>query len=189
MKIVLLNGSPRAGKNTAAEVIAAEFGAVVLGFSHHLKRCVHAIHLGREGWLLDPDHFDAVKSEVLPEFCNKSPRTSYITFSEQYIKPVYGKEWFGEKWCEQARQYEGHMISVPDSGFREEAERVIREFGPQNVLLIRVHRPGRMFEGDSRSYICLSDLHVHGVDVRNDSDVGTFAGRICHEVRRWAGDH
>jgi hypothetical protein len=172
-KIILLNGPPRVGKDTAASILrkaAAPGTLAVIGFAHHLKRMVHGIYLGHAGWALDPNYFDAVKSEPQEFLAGMSWRQAYIHYSEQVTKPLHGKEWFGEMFVRAARESGCGTVVVPDSGFREEAERVVREFGPDNVLLVKIHREGITFDGDSRSYIDLVDLGVDCWNIINVTD-------------------
>jgi hypothetical protein len=170
-RIVLINGAPRAGKNTLAAMIHAmrPSDSNVIGFSHHLKRCVHAIHFGLGTFDMDPDYFDRVKNEPQAMLNGLSWRQEYIRFSEEYIKPQFGKEWFGQKFVEAAQRNPAKLIIVPDSGFRQEAEVVIRAFGFDNVYLVRLHREGCKFTGDSRSHISLEDLGVPDHDLINET--------------------
>jgi hypothetical protein len=168
-RLILLNGPPRCGKDTAANMLrmAASDPSVTIGFSYHLKRMVHGIYLGHTGWLLDPNYFDAVKNQPQEFLGGMSWRQAYIHYSESVIKPLHGKEWFGEMFVRFVRESMASIVFVPDSGFREEAERVVREYGADHVKLIRIHREGINFAGDSRSYIDLSDLGVPCFDVEN----------------------
>ena len=178
-KFVLLNGPPRVGKNTAAKILKENLpSCAVVGFSHYLKRFVHSIYLGRRGWDLDPDAFDAVKS--IPQDClgGMTWRQAYIYYSENVIKVLHGKEWFGRKFLELAQSHVQKVIAVSDSGFREESEAVIRHAGPTNVLLVRLHADGHTFEGDSRSYIDLTDLGVRVIDIENNSTIEYLQKRL-----------
>ena len=181
-QIILLNGPPRCGKNTIANAIPYH---AIIGFSHHLKRCVHAMHFGAAGWAMDPDAFDAVKSEPLAMLGGRSWRQEYIRFSEEFVKPVYGNDWFGEQFVKAAMAAPELRVIVPDSGFREEAERTVCEFGPENVTLIRIHRDGATFAGDSRSYIDLADLGVACFDIDNNSTVDAAAMAARTLTRGW----
>lgn len=178
MKIVLLNAPPRAGKNTSASLLQAAFpNCGVIGFSHHLKRMVHGIYMGHRGWLLDPDHYDAVKEIPNPNFDGLTPRQAYVHYSENVIKPLHGDEWFGEKFCQTVNDTKYDMIAVPDSGFRKEAERAVREFGADNMLLIHLYKAGCSYAGDSRGYINLDDLGVPRFEIDN-----------AHGARWWLED-
>ena len=166
MKVLLLNGPPRSGKTTAAAALAEAFPGrcAVIGFSYHLKQFTHGIYLGRSGWDAPPDCFDAIKSEPQSLLGGLSWREMYIHYSERVIKPLHGDEWFGEQFVRAARQTGKDLILVPDSGFREEGARVIREVGAENVRLVRIRREGCGYAGDSRGYIDLSDLGVPPLD-------------------------
>jgi len=75
---------------------------------------------------------------------------------------------------------------VPDSGFREEAEAIVREAGAGDVLLVRLHRPGHGFSGDSRGYIDLDDLGVESCDVwETEGGLDHAAGWVVHAVESW----
>lgn len=167
---LLFNGPPRSGKSTMARSIAAgmpDSRVSTIGFSYHLKRFVHGIYLGRQGWDLDPDAFDANKNDPQELLGGMSWRQAYIHYSEKVIKPLHGEEWFGEMLVREAMKDDPDVVAVPDSGFRKEGERVVREVGPENVLLLRMHRTGCDFPCDSRSYISLADLGVATYDVEN----------------------
>ena len=187
---VLLNGPPRSGKSSIADAIlnarSLDASVAVIGMSFHLKRFVHGIYLSAEGFRLDPDHFDAVKGEPQDILDGMSWRQAYIHYSERVIKPLHGKEWFGTQLLRAARRAEVDITVVPDSGFREEAEAVVRDAGARDVLLVRLHRPGRGFEGDSRGYIDLDDLGVESCDVwETEGGLDHAAGWVVHAVGSW----
>jgi energy-coupling factor transporter ATP-binding protein EcfA2 len=170
MKIILINGPPRAGKSTLAKMLhKLEPHSQVLGFSYHLKRMVHGIYFGRAGWDMDPDCFDDVKTIPQDMLDGKTWREMYIFYSEKVIKPLHGKEWFGTKFVEACKM---PFVFVPDSGFVEEAERVMRYFGPDNLTLVRLYREGATFAGDSRSYIELPGVFT--------TECMNVSGRVDH---------
>jgi hypothetical protein len=160
---------------------------MVVGFSYHLKHFVHGIYLGEQGWDLDPDTFNAVKEKPQELLGGMSWRQAYIHYSEKVIKPLHGPEWFGEQLVRTALEHDADLVIIPDSGFREEAERVVREAGSTNALLVRMHRDGCVFDAtDSRSYIYLDDLDVASVDLLNseEGDDVIMKGQIAI-IRDW----
>jgi hypothetical protein len=183
-RIIFLNGPPRAGKDTAANAICAAFpNALKLGFAVHLKRATHAAYgLPHD---LPFDAFEAVKDQALPEFFGLTPRAAYIAHSETYMKPLHGKEVFGQLWLRAVKASNAPLIVVPDSGFVDEALVGIREVGAENALLIRIHAEGRgkTFAGDSRSHISLPG--VVAVDIQNDGEELEFRAQILATVRGW----
>lgn len=189
---VLLNGPKRSGKSSCADAIlnvrSLDASIAVIGMSFHLKRFVHGIYLGRCGFALDPDHFDATKEDPQDTLGGMSWREAYIHYSENVVKPLHGKRWFGEQLVRAARESDADVVAVPDSGFREEAEVLVEDAGAAKVLLIRLHRPGHGFKGDSRGYIDLSDLDVMTHDVwATEGGLVAVMDRVVAIVVDWYG--
>ena len=75
---------------------------------------------------------------------------------------------------------EGEIAVDSSTGFVEELPPLIERLGQENILLIRVHREGATFEGDSRNYI------PDGV-ITNTVDVNSVYGKLTEyleEVER-----
>jgi hypothetical protein len=176
---ILLNGPPRAGKDTAAAVIEEMVGAWRFGFSYPLKLATHAAY-GMN--LRRHDAFEKVKDDPRDEFFGITPRQAYIAHSETYMKPLHGDDVFGKIWLRVRKQSRVGVVVVPDSGFAAEAMPAITHFGAENTLLIRIHRPGHDFRGDSRSYIDLPGVQT--LDLVNH-DRGIFLRDIGDISRRW----
>ena len=182
-KIILVNGPPRAGKDTAQEAVEA---SVRCKFAQAVKEGTHAA-FGLNVSDYPMDVFEAVKDEPNALFFGRTPREAYIAYSETFMKPftgdkqVFGKlliRWINDKvdvWDDNDLPHLPFIVT--DSGFREEAEAIVNEYGAENVLLIRTHREGCNFDGDSRSYIDLDDLGVWTVDVQN-KDIGDYKDEI-----------
>ncbi len=168
MKVVLLNGPARSGKDSLARyLVETRLNTARIGFADHPKRLAHVMAFGAMGWDMDPNAFDAVKEIAHPGFAGMSPRRFYIHVSERVCKPLFGAGYFGDRFVDAARASGAALVVVPDSGFRGEAERVAEAFGALNVLLVRLSREGTSFAGDSRGYIDLSDLGVAAVEIEN----------------------
>lgn len=158
MKIVLLNGPPRSGKDALgrriSDVSVREMGTsrvILAKFANVLKLAVHrAFDLQGVG----PEEFDSCKDQPSAAFHGATPRAAYIQFSEQFAKPLFGKRYFGERLGAMLAPHDSSDIVavVTDSGFVEEAQALVDRFGAENVTLVRLSRPGATFEGDSRSY-------------------------------------
>lgn len=188
-KIILVNGPPRAGKDTAQEAVE---DSIRCKFAQSVKEGTHAA-FGLDPRQYPMDVFEAVKDEPNTLFFGRTPREAYISYSEDFMKPFTGDpQVFGKllvRWIKGFLETEelvvmGHLpkyypmpFIVTDSGFREEAEAIVEAFGASNVKLIRVHREGCTFDGDSRNYIDLSDLDVETEDVVNN-DIGDYKNEI-----------
>jgi hypothetical protein len=182
---VLINAPKRAGKTTFANMIRQEFhDTAVIGMSYHLKRFVHGIYLGQQGFALDPDAFDAIKELPQDLLGGMSWRQAYIHYSENVIKPLHGKEWFGAQLLRQARETGADLIAVPDSGFIEETNHVIKNVGAQNVLLCRMYRRDCKFDStDSRGYIYPEGVKT--VEIVNREDDLLMLRDQCKLVKDW----
>jgi hypothetical protein len=75
--------------------------------------------------------------------------------SEGFAKPLFGEGVYGRETAKHVRwrQSGGDRLAIlADSGFREEAMELVREFGPLAVRRVILSRPGRDFSNDSRSH-------------------------------------
>lgn len=164
-RIFFINGPPRAGKDTVGKLIESNAGAPVYQakFAAELKRRTHALY----GITTVPhDHFEGVKDCKRLEFFGVTPRRAYIAVSERLMKPLHGENVFGRLLAADIIENtsSADLVVITDSGFAAEAQPVIEFFGADACALIRVHRPGCTFDGDSRSFIELDgvrtfDLH------------------------------
>jgi hypothetical protein len=180
-KIVLFNGPPHCGKDTIAhgikKLIDGEVMVEVAKFAQPLKTV--AKHLYCDGNQELFDKMDLPENKGVPNdlFFGKTCREVQIAISEQYAKPVHGEKVFGKILAQHIKFSPNELFLVSDSGFRQEAEVLVEEFGAENVLLVRIKRKGTTYDGDSRGYINLEDLGVVSLEVENNSDVnGTIQG-------------
>lgn len=162
VKIIFLNGPPGSGKDTVANGIVSSLGrtrAKNMKFAGMLKDTCHSmVGLGH----VATDCFEKTKdlpNHMLPydpvKKRNMTPRELYIWFSEEVLKPKFGKEHFGNVLVNQIEnvKHDGfRLIVISDSGFKEEALPVIKKFGIENCLLVHLCREGKNFDNDSRSY-------------------------------------
>lgn len=100
---------------------------------------------------------------------NLSIREAMIYISEVVMKPRFGDNYFGVARAKAIQ--EGEIAVDSSTGFVEELPPLIERLGQENILLIRVHREGATFEGDSRNYI------PDGV-ITNTVDVNSVYGEL-----------
>lgn len=173
MKVILLNGPPRCGKDTAGEILARH-GAYVTKFAKRLKEMVHRAFGVVEDTRCPAPHyaFETEKDEPQEEFYGATPRNAYIHFSEGCLKPLLGERIFGELVAEELGELElctarpVNLVAVTDSGFKAEAEVLIEK---HDCVLVRLHRDGCSFDGDSRGYLALPGVETH--DIVNDGTI------------------
>ncbi len=177
-RIIFVNGPPRSGKDFAGAILSQRQD---IGLSNRaklsaiLKERTHALYMlfGQGGKPLRHDFFEHVKDTPLVEFSGITPREAYISVSELWMKPTHGSGILGKWLVEELRERESDISGrwthiVTDSGFIEEAEAIVSEYKAENCLLVRIHREGYTFSGDSRSYIDLGHLGVDSYDIKND---------------------
>lgn len=162
MRVLLLNGAPRAGKDTAALAL----GGRIVRLSQPLKDAAHAL------WGIDAPPDDA-KDIPQARLGGLTPREIYISLAERYVRPEWGSDFFARQAVARIRAHGPGRYVVPDVGFALEAALFSAAFGAV-VTLIRVHRPGCDFSTDSRSL--LSD--IPGVDLCNDGTISDFRRAI-----------
>lgn len=165
-KIILLNGPPSSGKDTAARHIREMRGLLFnspIGYvrptldrmSMPIKRAfagTMGLPITEDG-IVEP--WESKKEEVIHEF-GVSYRQWQIDFSEKFLK-TYREEIFGRLLVARIKRRFAkgiaNLIVVPDCGFSIEIDVLYEEFEREDILLIRCHRQGFTFAGDSRSYV------------------------------------
>lgn len=175
--VLLLNGPSRSGKDYGGAALVRKLQdngkhACVVKFAHVLKVRTHAAYgVLHHGQPAPHDWFESNKDTPAGEFLGRTPRETYIAFSENLMKPLHGDDIFGRLLLSdlRANHSDADLIVVTDSGFRSEAEVLVKHYGAHNVTHVRLHRDGRTFAGDSRGYIDLTDLGVLPRDVHNNS--------------------
>lgn len=189
MKVILLNGPPRSGKDYAAIVLNKHWEkSKIFWFATHVKsRSQRAIldFDGREDITL----FEDCKDTPSQFLFDKTPREVWIAFSEKFMKPLFGKDIFGKYLALDLlpHVHTTDIAIVADSGFKEEAKIIIELIGHKNIFHIKLSRDGCDFNKDSRGYIDLSDLNVKSTKIHNQGDE-FFANEIIQEVERFLGE-
>lgn len=170
MKLILLNGPPRSGKDTAASILYDYIGncedsetfwlPTKEKLSEPIKRAfcgLLELDLEADGNLPEPYNTD--KEKVIP-LLGVSARQWQIDFSEKFMKPLYGNDIFARLlWqsideCEATKDSdEEWFYIVSDCGFQIEVDTLLHNCAPEDVLLIRLERAGCSFEDDSREYV------------------------------------
>lgn len=184
MKILIMNGPAGSGKDEAVRVLVEQRGAFPFSFKRKLIEITCSIYdIPVDVWM--KSYTREWKEAPNPQLRGLTPRQALIKVSEEVIKPVYGKTFFGEVEAANILKHQSLMPSVletsacSDGGFAEEVEPLVDAFGQENVYIIKIHRPGHSFEGDSRSWI-ESDriLDDHYINIYNESSVEEFRNDI-----------
>lgn len=167
--VVLFNGPPRSGKDSACEIIMKHFPEVryvyfkeilyretakILGLSFNFwaKVC-------QNGDLKDLPMLTVSKGETESLM---TPRDILIYLAEKVLKPKHGKTFIAQGTAEtiagfiqvqREQSNEPAVFVIPDLGFDYEID-TVREMLPNaHVISVAIHRPEFTFEGDSRNYV------------------------------------
>ena len=164
-KIILLNGPPSSGKDTAAKFIRQWYNNDEI--SNIFNRCtldrmsmpIKRAFAGTMNLPITEDGevqpFESDKEAVIPQF-GISYRQWQISFSEDFLKS-FNLAIFGELLATRiSRRFDkgiANLVVVPDCGFQIEITTIYEKFNPKDILLVRCHRNGFGFQKDSRSYV------------------------------------
>lgn len=111
---------------------------------------------------------------------NLSIREAMIYVSEIICKPRFGEDFFGV--ARAASVNEGDICYDASCGFVEELPPLISKVGQENILLLRIHRDGYTFEGDSRSYIP-DGVIENTVDIYNNGTEQDYFNKVESVVK------
>lgn len=177
--LILLNGPPRCGKDTAAEFLVKNHGYVKRKMTEPMDRAI--------AQFLDihPETFAIMREEfkdqgVLPGNC--SMRKALIEFSERFAKPCFGKNIFGRIMARQFSLCPAPRVVMSDCGFADEILPFIGAF--KSVAVVSIFRPGCTYKDDSRGYIAgtirslFNESSVTFPEVENKRGLGEFFERI-----------
>lgn len=163
LEFIGLNGPPESGKDTLANLIVNYYSTPQkFWFIDPMKGVLLNLV---EGFGVDPNSPEYVEWKNKHLSNGITGRDLLIQFSEEFLKPRLGKDILARMLVERAKKAPEPNIVVPDCGFVEEFD-YLTDLG-HDVTLIRIHRPGKTFEGDSRGY-----LERPGFDLVNYGTLG-----------------
>lgn len=162
--VVILNGPPNSGKDFITRelikhLVLTDLSVDFLEFKTALYR-----ETASQYYIPYYDFVHLASHRATKDIPNErlgglTPRQAMIETSENYIKPLYGKEFFAEALLEKIDDKDIYII--PDGGFKEEAQALIDSPKIDKVMLVHLTAPGTSFAGDSRYQVLDSMLHNH----------------------------
>ena len=180
-KVIILNGAPNSGKDAIAGLIAEQglFGQA--SFHSQVKetlfeQALALSQINQQEWF-DRYNDRELKEQPWDKLGGLSVREFMIKVSEEYVKPLFGKVFYGQKAGELALGLisEGIHVAFSDGGFQGEFDQMQSIVGAENILLVRLHRVGCTFEGDSRSHLSNPAFEM---DLHNDSTLEDAVKKI-----------
>lgn len=157
MKIIVLNGPPRVGKDTCAKFIIKEFADVRhLKFSYYLKKQTlqkyGVVPYGANHYVLEDalhEMFEVFKDIPLPSFNFMTPRQALIKLDDNLVNEI-GEGYLIKEFARSLPR-EGHVI-VSDSGKFNERKYFSKYMPDAEFHIIKLFRDNFTFRGDSRQY-------------------------------------
>lgn len=191
VKVVFFNGPPGSGKDTISNMVSDhlsqscratsdrhlhQFVPKQLKAAEPLKRAVHAT-FGRV--------YQEFQKEIpQDELLGMTPRKMYITFSERMFKPVFGENFFGSLLAQKIIKLPSDsLVLISDCGFQSEVEQVVKAVGEKSCILVRLHREGCDFLGDSRGYV--SYPSIVGIDIENNGSKERLLDTVLNKLETW----
>jgi len=199
MKILLINGPPRSGKDALGIEVCRRVFRAANGwhaqrrkFATALKEMTHRLydilHDDEYEGHVGQDAYEDSKDQPSSDFRGITPRQAYIGVSELLMKKLHGPRVFGEILRDNLKHHKTNKVlaAITDSGFPEEAQVMVEEFGRENVYLLHIHREGATFSGDSRGYVDLDLPMENKLRIKNDGTLDDLAAD-AEEVLRTIG--
>ena len=161
--VIVFNGPPGSGKDFATTIAMAYIFNNVRGnkarhvkLAEPLKKATHALFSD----FFTADHYEReeLKDKPTNALLGSTPRKRYIEMSENMVKPMYGKDFFGLIAARSVMLDATHNTFVfSDCGFIDELRPIVEAVGAKNVVIVQLRaKRGSTeltFEGDSRDYI------------------------------------
>jgi hypothetical protein len=196
MKIILINGAPYSGKDTAAAALEnywtqQDYSVLLERFSMPIKRAfagTMSLTCDYRG-IVEP--WERRKESKISEL-GVSYRQFQIDFSEKFMKPLYGVDVFADLLCTRiigpTMAEKDYLIVIPDCGFQAECDviyEMMSELGIlNNLALIKLTREGTRW--DSRQPVDFSDVpFVRTFEIQNNEDVTSFEHRVIALTEDW----
>lgn len=149
VKVLLLNGPPRCGKDTIAQGLKTRYPHIVLEkLALPLRECVNEL----EPRAKDDEWFESHKDIV---------KINGLTLREYMIKHYRetaewsGAQWLANQFVSRLHGLKSQTIVVTDLGRQCEANEISYVIGHANVRVVCVRRIGCTFANDSREYVTL----------------------------------
>lgn len=180
-KVIILNGPPGSGKDAIADVMSHN----VMWQHVRIKSKLFSQAIEISG--IDPSDWHIryedrkLKETPWDRLGGLSQRQFLIKISEEWVKPVFGKDFYGKEAGKYALEdiTNGYTLVYSDGGFQEEFDAIKSIVGEDNILLVRLHRDGTSWEGDSRGYLKNPGREV---DIENNGTIQEVIESIKMEI-------
>lgn len=161
-KLIILNGPPDSGKDTAADYLAQCYGYTKLEMKGALRKMAIAMATlamsekkARDLCAFLEFNREPKENLRIKQFGNRTWREFLIWISEEVCKPIFGDDVLALAAVKAVRDSGAEHVVFSDGGFQIELNTLYKHLG--NLALVRVHRLDRSFTKakDSRGYLSL----------------------------------
>lgn len=186
MKIILLNGPPGCGKDTAAEFIRKHSN----GLTRDVKLAMPLRKVMRTLFDVDNETFNLMMGELKDSpslmLGNHSARKWMIAISENLMKPMLGQAALGHFLVQQIKGTPARVVTVSDCGFDYEVTPLQDAFGHKTLCGINIERPGHDFRNDSRMRIDFESIGVQDhATISNEHDLELYEQQVRRVLKMW----
>lgn len=198
MKLILLNGPPRSGKDTLGQ-----------GLIEHLtKQGYYAFHekfsaplkTSFAGMMKRPMFKDFIvgywedrKEHIVPGL-GVSFRKWQQDMSERFMKPCYGQDIFGRLLHQRLidkgvfdTNEKPAVAVITDCGFQVEVDYLLQHLTKADIIVFQIHRAGCTFEGDTRELV--TNHKGETIGIVNNGTIEEGLNLLISEVDRWLNQY
>jgi hypothetical protein len=194
------SGPPGSGKDEACKFLVSQCGFKHLAFKDQLFLDTAKYYDVSLDWFIQ-GYTRELKDKPEEKLDGRSRRRALIHVSENFIKPKFGKSYYGHMTCQKMDSISRYCFS--DSGFSEEAFPIINSVGSENAIIVQLARHDCTYANDSREYIhgilqdefvignrsnfFSSSSHVFPVRmyrIHNNADIGDFHSVLRIIIRK-----
>ena len=182
--IIVFNAPPNSGKDVSCEYLVKNYGAYHTYFKKRLYEVaamVANVPLAYMRLVASDRKFKEVPDYNFGINGNDvSPRQWLIHVSENIVKPLLGKEYFGDCLSNEIRSVKNDLVVVSDGGFQEEL--LALQYSPDypfdrtipRIHVVQLTRQGCSFNNDSRRYFDAEYLSVNHITCSVIANEGTL---------------
>lgn len=168
-KVIILNCPPRSGKDTIADLyVARHKNCTKKSFKDRLFQIAFLVsNVSQQEWF---ERYETMKDVPWDRLGGLSQRNYLIKISEDWVKPVHGQEYFGQKLLEDVIEDNDHdTFIIPDGGFEDEVKPLANYIDNNNILILQWSRKGSSFDNDSRDWVITYPNITVKIDDNNNS--------------------
>lgn len=159
--VIVLNGPPNSGKDFLADGICKYYSLTHIYVAHRRFKTALWKATADDFYVNIKDFISLATDRRTKDLPNDmlgglSPRQAMIKTSEEYIKPLFGNDFFGKALLDEIG-YE-HVCVISDGGFGEEIQPLIDSNIIDKIVIVNLNAKDCSFAGDSRRFITKEDF-------------------------------